>query len=439
MQSTRTSRFSYLAIYCALIAFAIPWQRVSWIHKGITPFHFVNAVLLTLALLPFLNRKPVKFHFLAPLFVYLLGTVLGMFSSKFVLYNIYTIGQDLYLYIWFVLMCVVLAVERNEKYLVVAWMVAAMIVVFVTADGSIFETVDVSRLEFSFRNPNRAAAYFVLGIFLSFHPVVPWVLRFVIVGLLVKALLATGSAGGLLAFLAGAGVLVVIWFYLRYGDRLRLQAVMLIGLCGILLVGALLMTGEGLRQGYSDATGQAGARVDRSADVRQMIWANGLATFREHPLGIGPGSFFQQFPTEFGRDSKNVELHSDWFSTLVERGVVGIAGLVGLIVAIGIKTLKLIGLGILENNDKRYSLWIAALAGATVSYIALSFTHEVLHHETFWLVLALIMASIRRLNMPGNDEYDGVVKRRMSYVPVSTPINQETLAEPRHAREPEIR
>lgn len=393
-------RINFVALYCVAIAFAVPWQRVNWIQKGVTPFHFLNAIIVILALFPFLQRKKVRFYFLAPLFIYLLGTVLGMFNSKFIGYNVYTISQDLYLYVWFVLLSVVFTTDKNAKYLSIAWLCTSMFVVIWMAESSIFAGTDHSRLEFSFRNPNRAAAYFIVSAVLTCYPSIPWYVRVIATGILLQALLATGSAGGLLAFLAGACVLCVVWFYMKYVERLRLHAVMLIGLCGIILVGTIVLSGEGLREGYSEATGQAGARVDRSANVRQMIWRHGVETFEEHPLGIGPGSFFQQFPTQFGQDEKNVELHSDWFGTLVERGLVGILGLIAFVIAIGFKAGKLIALGVHEV-DERYKLWIAALVGGTVSYIAMSFTHETLHHETFWLLLALMMGSLGRPNQLG--------------------------------------
>src|SRR5688572_13326723 len=148
-------RVNYVALYCVATAVAIPWQRVNWIQKGVTPFHLLNAALVLLALLPFLRQKQVKFHFLAPLFIYQLGTVLGMFNSRFFGYNAYTIAQDLYLYIWFILLCVIFRSERNVKFLAVAWVFVSTLVIFWTAESFIFSSGDHSRLEFSFRNPDR--------------------------------------------------------------------------------------------------------------------------------------------------------------------------------------------------------------------------------------------------------------------------------------------
>src|SRR5688500_17667853 len=95
--------------YLVFVALVLPWQNQQVLRKGITVFHVINGLLVGAMLVYFLVRGPrPRWLLLIPMYVYLFGSLLGMFNSEVYLMNIYTLTQDLYLYVWFVLLCMLL-------------------------------------------------------------------------------------------------------------------------------------------------------------------------------------------------------------------------------------------------------------------------------------------------------------------------------------------
>jgi O-antigen ligase len=132
--------------------------------------------------------------------------------------------------------------------------------------------------------------------------------------------------------------------------------------------------------------------LEEGTDDRQQIWATGMETFREHPLGIGPASFQWQIEIE-GFDDPSKGMHSDFVASLVERGIVGFVGFLFLLIAVAGTILKMLRLAA-RSRDRAPGFWAAALAGAFAAYVSYGITHEMLHHETFWLLLALILSHV---------------------------------------------
>ena len=113
-------------------------------------------------------------------------------------------------------------------------------------------------------------------------------------------------------------------------------------------------------------------------------------------MGIGPASFAGQVNTGLGSDGM-IELHSDFVATLVERGVIGFVGYLLILLSVVIQVFRNLNLASL-TTDRRDGVWAAALAGACTVYLFYSATHEAMHHDTFWLLLALIFSQTGILN-----------------------------------------
>jgi O-antigen ligase len=124
-----------------------------------------------------------------------------------------------------------------------------------------------------------------------------------------------------------------------------------------------------------------------------VIWGKGLASFKEHPMGIGPASFAGQVDTGLGEDGM-IELHSDFVSTLVERGVIGFLGYILIILWIAREVFRMLNLASM-SPARRDGVWAAGLAGAVAAYFFYSITHEAMHHDSFWLLLALVFSQVR--------------------------------------------
>ena len=86
------------------------------------------------------------------------------------------------------------------------------------------------------------------------------------------------------------------------------------------------------------------------------------------------------------------EAHNDWLAALVERGVVGVTGLLLLVAEIGLWAAR--------TWDRRrlaegYAAVLPAphyLVGALATAVVFSLTHEVLHDRSLWALLGLLAA-----------------------------------------------
>ena len=334
---------------------------------------------------------------------------MGMFASEAYTMNLYTLSQDIYLYVWFVILCVFLNSNRRVELLVVAWALAAVLVL--STEGFLTEGGGTARVEFSFRNPNRAAAYLTLTFFMLLHPVVPLLVKGVLCALLAVGVSGTGSAAGSIGLYLGA--FTFLWSLL-YGYSTRgVRPLLFLGVAvlGLAVLAINPMGSEGLRSLLGDVAPTAAPRIERSADTREQIWSKGMETFREHPMGIGPASFHKQIDSGVSDDGA-IELHSDFVAALVERGILGFIGYLMLIAWMAREVFTMLH----RSTERREIVWGSALAGASVSYLFYSITHEALHHETFWLMLALIISQVRILgNKQSLVEAPLVIGRRRSF------------------------
>jgi len=378
-------------LYLCYVAFVLPWQGHKIVRKGITAFHVSNSIFVCVIIIALMARGPRPRWYLAlPMYVYLVGSVLGMFASQVYTMNLYTLSQDLYLYVWFIILCAFLNSERRVELLVVAWALAAVLVL--STEGFLAAGGGTSRIEFSFRNPNRAAAYLTLTFFLLLHPVIPLVVKGVLCALVAVGVGATGSAAGSIGLYLGA--FTFLWSLLYARSIRGARPLLFFGVAALALLVLVFnpMQHESLPSLLGDVAPTAAPRIERSADTREQIWSKGMESFREHPLGIGPASFHKQIDSGVSDDGA-IELHSDFVAALVERGIVGLIGFIMLIAWMAREIFRMLN----RSKQWRDVIWAAALAGASVSYLFYSITHEALHHETFWLMLALIISQVRIL------------------------------------------
>jgi hypothetical protein len=378
-------------LYLIFVAVVLPWQNQQVWRKGVTVFHVLNGILVCAMLVAFMVRGPrPRWFLIVPMYVYWFGSFLGMFNSEAYMMNIYTLTQDAYLYVWFVFLCVFLDSEERVERLVVAWVLVLILVL--STEGFLANIQGTQRGEFSFRNPNRASAYLTLTFFLLLHPVVPLPLK-AILGLLVfSGVRATGSAAGSIGLTLAMCVFGWSILYMRSARMAR--PLLLLGIVAMALFVVVMnpTKSSDLPTVLGSLAPTAAGRIERSSETREEIWAKGMESFREHPLGIGPASFHKQVDTGISADGR-IELHSDPVATVVERGVVGFMGYILLIVFVGRELFRMMH----RSSEWREVIWGAALAGACSVYFFYSITHEALHHETFWLMIALIFSQVRIL------------------------------------------
>ena len=147
-------------------------------------------------------------------------------------------------------------------------------------------------------------------------------LGLVVVVILVLAVIATQSRGGLLGIAAVVGVFA--W------SRIKSKS-LLIGGASVLMVVLYFLAGIGARK----SGGAAEEGLDESAMGRLHAWEAAFGMAVDNPLtGVGMNNFYSNyfFYSEYW-DGLNHAVHSTWFGVLGETGFVGLALFLAMVIA----------------------------------------------------------------------------------------------------------
>jgi O-antigen ligase/polysaccharide polymerase Wzy-like membrane protein len=256
-------------------------------------------------------------------------------------------------------------------------------------------------------NPNLAGSYLMVSFFVLLAsgwprrgPLRP--ARLLAGGLLLLALFATGSLGGLLGLVAGCLALAV-GAYLR-GGRGRREVQALAGaalLAGALAMATLLVVVGLPRDGLAEvrtvserAKGgvlqQTVGRAGESLAGRIELWSAAIARAGPRALvGVGPGEAKAELRITTGSRARDgtlelKSLHNDYLAFAVERGLLGLAGLLALYAAMLRRGLRLVVAGPWRG------VGVAGLGAAVVGTAADSLFHEVLHFRHAIVLFALV-------------------------------------------------
>ena len=252
---------------------------------------------------------------------------------------------------------------------------------------------------------NLAASYLVTSFFVLLAS--PWPrrrpLRALAGGWLLFGVFATGSIAGLVGMATG-GAFLAVAAYLRSGRTPRqVQGLAGAGLLGVSLLLVWLLLAAGVpRVGTADvqtlserakngtlAAASVG-RANRSLAGRLTLWSSAFALTGPRALvGVGPGEAKEQLLISSGTLSRKGTLkvhsmHNDYLGFLVERGILGLAGLLALYVALGRRALRL------AAASGRAGIGMAALGAALFANAADSLFHETFHYRHAIMLFALL-------------------------------------------------
>jgi len=195
-------------------------------------------------------------------------------------------------------------------------------------------------------------------------------------------ILATASFGGLAMVLVGGAFLFIKApgepRPLSWRRAPRWTRFVLLGLAGAFVVLAIPMF---LSQRIgSEALTEA--RFNRSATTRADLYEDALGLVVDHPTGVGPTGVFNR--ALLVRDGVPWESHSDPLGYLLERGIVGLVGLVGF---------SLVVYRFARPFTMSRALFFMLLASALL--------RETLNYRHLWLALALSIATDSRRQRDG--------------------------------------
>jgi O-antigen ligase len=264
-------------------------------------------------------------------------------------------------------------------------------------------------------NPNLAASYLMTSFFILTAS--PWprhrLARLAAAGWLLLGLYATGSSGALLGAAAGLPLLLVAFGLRRTptsGERLGVVGAMLLAaalLLGVLATMPTIPRVEASELRAAASRERAGVfgmqlgRLDRSASGRLAIWSDAWEAAGARMLvGVGPGSApaIQLRSGILGRG-----LHNDYLAFLIERGVIGLLGLLALAAVLLRWSVRLLKFR-LPMGRGEWSL--AGLGGAIVANLVLATNHESFHFRHVWILIGLTWVATRlvsRLPTPPDD------------------------------------
>jgi O-antigen ligase len=268
-------------------------------------------------------------------------------------------------------------------------------------------------------NVNLAGSYLMVSFFVLLASSWPRrrplrVARILAGGLLLLALFATGSLGGVLGLAAG-GAAIAVGAYLRSG-RSRREVQALAG--AALLAGALVLTSLLLLAGLpwagladvqavserarGSVLQQTVGRAGESLAGRIALWSTAMDKAGARALvGVGPGEAKGELQISTGGLARDEtpqlkSLHNDYLAFAVERGVLGLIGLLILYAVLLYRALGLMVVGIWSD------IGMAGLGAAAVGSAANSFFHEILHFRHAVVLFALVWVA-SELVRPGHD------------------------------------
>lgn len=383
---------------------------------------FVNLIVLASA--AFLLLVPgvrVRVPFLAPAALIAVGSLLALWQAPSLKLGALALAQDVYLFAWFVVVVNLLRDETDIRVLMAAWTAAAVAVALcalgqvVLHDGSLVGFLGSRgfRPAGTLYNPNMLADYLVTSLFISAAALSGrgWMLRALTGTVLLAGLLATKSNGGMAALAAGALVWVVVRAVTR---RVPLQAMAAAALLALSLAGlGAWVNGEwGVGNAVLASFRQHtfAGRLEHSSESRLRIWDQLQHSYARSPLGIGPGNsgaITLGIADRERPDSwKSKEAHSDYLAYAIERGPLGVIGLLWWTCAgfaavaawarrAGAVRRGTAGRSATHGNPRAHDpgAWTAAMAGLLAASALHSTVIEKLHFRHFWLVLAMVSAS----------------------------------------------
>jgi len=400
----RDDRSAALLIAVAIVAF--PLLRPSGPGHFTPADAFMGAAILGAIVWAGTYRVPLRLPYLVPMAILLstglLAAMFGLDPGK----GILTLVQDVFLLAWAAAIANVIRVPGNLSIILASWAWgatawASLLIVGSVADLSFLvgaKTAAGSRGALWFDNPNMAAAYFLMSLFvllLGRHPRNRLV-RACACLLVLTAMILTGSNGALGALILGgaAAAFIAVW------RRADLVMALACGTIAVVLIGGLAYVAvdggilAGIDESSSPLVKRSLARGPRSAEGRANLFADEFELFRSGSLlGIGPAGTKANLESSKGNleSSSGVAktAHSDYLATLVERGVVGVLGLVLLIASVNVMAYSVV-LRPLWPAFARHLKNPSAIIGGVVAMAIFAITHEVLHFRYVWGFLGIL-------------------------------------------------
>jgi hypothetical protein len=343
-----------------------------------------------------------RFPYAAAMALFMVGGALGALAGPVPRLGIVAFMQDLVLLLWCWGVANLCSAPERLRTLLAAWVYGAIawaVLLFVgLAAGLPFltgqTTAEGSRTALTFRDPSFSANFYFVSIMLMWATGRPRHrgVRIAAYILLVAALLSAGSNSGIVSLAVGTMVAIVAGVYRRRGSVAAVTALAFVVLAAFVLSEKVSLQGiqaaaHESKYGFiRDGIG----RSDVSEGQRATLLAESLHLYETGgPFGQGPVSTKTRLEHEMAPFVK--EAHDDYLAALLERGPLGLIGLLLLVsglVARGIIVAK----GTLSRGFETVIRHPHALLAAIVGSLVSSTVYELLHLRHLWVLFAFVAA-----------------------------------------------
>ena len=344
------------------------------------------------------TRLPLRLPFAAGMGLMVIAGTLSALFGDLPWQGAVTIVQDLYLLAWAAALANFGRTAAAAGFVVRAWCLTATIwaVALVAVYGPAAAAAGSDqRAGFTFGEENAAGLWFVLSLMVVLAGRYPrrrgW--RAVAIVSLTLGTLLSGSLGAISGLLAGLATALTLQVRARRGPdtaiALSLALLLGVGSMGLLVVRSDLIQAASvssnalIRNSVGRGADSAADRTELASETLGLWTTSGL-------LGRGPVTTEHTLRQQ--QAAYPHEAHNDWIAALIERGILGMAGLLLLVLEIFLLCVAI------WNPVRLRSGFAAALpapayvVGAVVTVGVYSLTHESLHERPVWTLLGLLAA-----------------------------------------------
>ena len=359
--------------------------------------------LLSVAMWAASARLPVRAPYAVGFGLMVVGGALAGLVSDLPGTALLALAQDVVLLAWGTAVVTVARDPARLRLLATTWAYAATACAAVLVAGSLAHLTVITgvvaregnRALFTFGDPNYAATYWVLSLFVVYAAKVPRRSgpRVLAYAVLVWALLLTESNGGLVELGLGCLLIAAVAMYRRHG---LVGAIACVLLTGVVTTTALTVVPLSSIQTWARTSGQSilvnslGRSNDSSAQRSLLVTESLQLYMTGSALGTGPATTKALLSARGYPYAK--EAHDDYLAALVERGPVGLLGLVVLLASAAYRAGRLLRPRAGPPQPRELPRPVGLVA-ALLATAAASTYYEVMHFRFVWGLLAFVAAA----------------------------------------------
>jgi len=378
-------------------------------------------VLLTLlmtALWASTSGLPLRAPYVVPVAVSVLAGALASLASTLPLSGLLAVIQDMALVAWCTAIVNLARCPGTLRMIGRAWAISSICWAGVLVTASLLHISaiegirpqDGNRLMFTFGDPNYAGAYWVISMFVVYATRAPdrtWLRR---VGylLLLWSLVLSESNGAAVEFIAGVALLFCVGVYRKQGlvNAMALLMVAVVAVVVFLQVAPIVTVQTWARDSGQSLLVNTLGRSNSSSAQRSALIDEALSLYASDGLlGSGPSTtkallFDRQYPYA-------KEAHDDYLAALVERGPLGVLGVVLLVISAAWRA----GTVLRGPPSLSFAAQIPRPVGLVAALVALGVAgtyYEVMHFRFLWLLLGLVAVLASRPEPEPDAEQNGL-------------------------------